>query len=123
MSSPGDGKRQRTEGPDSESAPVLGPINLSLLTPNSRERLHDAYEHSGPYKHGVLRPLCEEASLRGCFDEMQAHLTGTFKETDLFKACARLLLGGRPLRKCAAKPQTVPAAATGHAEFGWRLAF
>jgi len=85
MASPGDGKRQRTEGPG-EPDSVLAPINPGLVTPESRTRLHDAYEHSGPYKHGVLRPLCDEASLRGCFEEMQAHLTGTFKETDLFKA-------------------------------------
>jgi hypothetical protein len=62
-----------------------------LLTVDSRTQLHDAYESSGPYKHGVLHPLCEEASLRGCFQEMQTHLTGTFKETDLFKVSAAVL--------------------------------
>jgi hypothetical protein len=89
MSSPENGKRQRREGPVEPPVTVLAPIHPGLVTPESRTRLHDAYQHSGPYKHGVLRPLCDEASLRGCFEEMQAHLTGTFKETDLFKARAQ----------------------------------
>ena len=82
-------KRPRVE--EGSSSDDLAPIRPGLLTVESHTQLHDAYESSGPYKHGVLHPLCEEASLRGCFEEMQAHLTGTFKETDLFKVSSALL--------------------------------
>ena len=48
-------------------------------------RRKQAYSASAPYPHGVLHPLCDDARARGCFEEMKENLSGTFKETDLFK--------------------------------------
>ncbi len=65
--------------------PLPSPVSAELLSDASRVALRAAYQSSGPYRHGVLQPLCEDGRLRACFAEMQTHLSGTFKETDLFK--------------------------------------
>jgi hypothetical protein len=92
----GAAKRQRTEGadrggpsapPPPPPPPLSSPIRAELLSESSRAALRAAYAAAQPFTHGVLRPLCEEARLRGAF-EMRTHLTGTFKETDLFKVRA-----------------------------------
>ena len=85
-------KKQRTDDAATEPAtpaappPQLGsPISAALLSEASRASLRAAYAAATPFTHGVLRPLCDEARLRAVFEEMRAHLSGTFKETDLFK--------------------------------------
>jgi hypothetical protein len=67
---------------------VSSPICEELLSSSSRESLRASFKASQPYCHAVLSPLCHEADMRGAFDEMRTHLSGTFKETDLFKARA-----------------------------------
>lgn len=89
-------KRLHDDGAGPSAAPAApaelpSPICLELLGEPSRAALRAAYEASSPYRHGVLHPLCQDARLRGCFEEMQTHLSGTFKETDLFKARVAVL--------------------------------
>jgi hypothetical protein len=127
----GAAKRQRTEGadrggpsapPPPPPPPLSSPIRAELLSESSRAALRAAYAAAQPFTHGVLRPLCEEARLRGAFDEMRTHLTGTFKETDLFKvraaarraprcvavlarARARVAAAAHAWRRCARAPR------------------
>jgi hypothetical protein len=89
-------KRRRLASPPPPPAaasapaePLRSPICGELLSHASRAALRGSYLASGPYRHSVLQPLCREERLRGVFEEMRTHLTGTFKETDLFKVRAR----------------------------------
>jgi hypothetical protein len=67
-------------------APLPSPLSAELLAPASRAALRAAYAAAQPFPHAVLRPLCDDARLRAAFAEMRDELSGTFKETDLFKA-------------------------------------
>ena len=67
-------------------AELPSPLNAELFAPASRAALRAAYAAAQPFPHAVLRPLCDDARLRAAFAEMRDELTGTFKETDLFKA-------------------------------------
>jgi len=58
------------------------------------ERLYDLnvlrqttleYTRSSPYRHVCIDPVCDEDRLRKVLQELEAHLTLSFKETDLFK--------------------------------------
>ena len=78
-------KRLRRDGCGG-GAELPSPLNGELFTPASRAALRTAYAAAQPFPHAVLRPLCDDARLRAAFAEMRDELTGTFKETDLFKA-------------------------------------
>jgi len=58
------------------------------------ERLYDLenlkqkkleYGRSSPYRHVYIDPACDEDRLRKVLQELETHLTLSFKETDLFK--------------------------------------
>ena len=80
-------KRARLEAAAAAPPPPLpSPLNAELFTTDSRAALRAAYAAAQPFPHAVLRPLCDDARLRAAFAEMRDELSGTFKETDLFKA-------------------------------------
>ena len=92
-------KRPR-HGEGGGGAEQPSPLNAALFTPASRAALRAAYAAAQPFPHAVLRPLCDDARLRAAFAEMRDELTGTFKETDLFKA--RPSAGAAPGMRCTA---------------------
>ena len=67
-------------------------------------RLAAMYAAASPFPHGVVSPLCADASLRAVQAEMREHLTATFKETDLFK----VLQTGDLVTIDRANPELVP---------------
>ena len=92
-------KRARHGG----GAELPSPLNAELFAPATRAALRAAYAAAQPYPHAVLRPLCDDARLRAAFAEMRDELTGTFKETDLFKARRPALRQRHAARSVAAR--------------------
>ena len=61
---------------------VISPFVLSRETIRSKQL---EYETSSPYPHVCIDGICDDKKLRGVFEELQSHLTLSYKETDLFK--------------------------------------
>jgi len=64
---------------------VLSVISPSLLSEKSRNKLKWFHDHSGPYKHLVLSPLCHREHMVKVHEEIVQNLDGNLKETDLYK--------------------------------------
>eukprot|EP00698_Gefionella_okellyi_P024849 TRINITY_DN8881_c0_g1_i1.p1 TRINITY_DN8881_c0_g1~~TRINITY_DN8881_c0_g1_i1.p1 ORF type:complete len:559 (-),score=130.78 TRINITY_DN8881_c0_g1_i1:544-2220(-) len=56
-----------------------------LLSKFSLDRHRSAFLNASPFPHDVLLPLCKDSCMRAVHAELTAHLSATFKETDLFK--------------------------------------
>lgn len=61
---------------------VISPFVLSRESIRSKQL---EYETSSPYPHVSIDGICDDKKLRGVFEELQSHLTLSYKETDLFK--------------------------------------
>ena len=101
-----DGEAAAAATPTAPPPALPLPLNAELLAPASRAALRLAYDAAQPFPHAVLRPLCDDDRLRAAFAEMRDQLSGTFKETDLFKARPA---PGAPRSRGAGCRQPLPA--------------
>ena len=65
----------------SSAQPIVLP---DVFTESRIAALQGEFASATPYRHGVIRPLCDEQRLRVAHGELLA-LEATYKETDLFK--------------------------------------
>ena len=61
------------------------PLRSELFSATSITSLKDTHDHSNPYTHIVLDPLCDHDRMTKVHEEAKNNLTANFKETDLFK--------------------------------------
>jgi prolyl 3-hydroxylase /prolyl 3,4-dihydroxylase len=57
----------------------------SLDSAEYMQLMRSLHDNSQPYKHLVLDPLCDPATLAKVYEEVKHNMTATYKETDLFK--------------------------------------
>jgi Rps23 Pro-64 3,4-dihydroxylase Tpa1-like proline 4-hydroxylase len=75
-------KVSRACQPDSGRSEILSPCVSSEYGVSG---LRSQFLASGPYRHAVIRPLCDDAFMRGVREELVTYLGAKFKETDIFK--------------------------------------
>ena len=98
-------KKQKTaHAGDADAASDLSALDPSVFAPEVVANAAATYAAASPFPHGVVSPLCADASLRAVQAEMREHLTATFKETDLFK----VLQTGDLVTIDRANPELVP---------------
>ena len=98
-------KKQKTaHAGDGDAASDLSALDPSVFAPDVVANAAATYAAASPFPHGVVSPLCADASLRAVQAEMREHLTATFKETDLFK----VLQTGDLVTIDRANPELVP---------------
>ena len=98
-------KKQKTaHAGDGDAASDLSALDPSVFAPDVVAKAAATYAAASPFPHGVVSPLCVDASLRAVQAEMREHLTATFKETDLFK----VLQTGDLVTVDRANPELVP---------------
>ena len=98
-------KKQKTaHAGDGDAASDLSALDPSVFAPEVVANAAATYAAASPFPHGVVSPLCADASLRAVQAEMREHLTATFKETDLFK----VLQTGDLVTIDRANPELVP---------------
>ena len=98
-------KKQKTaHAGDGDAASDLSALDPSVFATDVVANAAAMYAAASPFPHGVVSPLCADASLRAVQAEMREHLTATFKETDLFK----VLQTGDLVTIDRANPELVP---------------
>ena len=60
-------------------------IRENLFSEESQNTLKAQFADSKPYRHVVMRPLCERKQMLAARREVLEHLGASYKETDLFK--------------------------------------
>ena len=97
-------KQKTAHAGDGDAASDLSALDPSVFATDVVANAAAMYAAASPYPHGVVSPLCADASLRAVQAEMREHLTATFKETDLFK----VLQTGDLVTIDRANPELVP---------------
>lgn len=78
-------KRRKTASTLCQVQKTNGTLNPRLFQKAFVEKKNDEYETSQPYKHVLLKDVCEDRFLSQVLRELETHVTLSFKETDLFK--------------------------------------